>query len=261
AGNWGNRAILTGNQAIAQPGTWNAGALGVRATTEIDTDDNSDKVTYVSPSFYGLTVGATYIPNVLSEDFRGVEGASVNTLNGNTQGAVPGYGVGALYANTYGDFGVKVSAGYVWYNMTRAVTSAQNPTAGLGYHGDANVEWSVGTNLSYKGFTVGGSYRNIEDKVAFGFNSGKGYVWDAGINYASGPYAVSFSYLHSQAEGSTTIAADLKEEVYQASGKYSLGPGVDVLASAGYVKYTGETSADADNNKGWVVMSGLSLAF
>jgi hypothetical protein len=259
AGNWGSDGILTGGNAIAAP-AWASGAIGLRTTTEIDTDDNAEKITYVSPSFYGFTVGGSYIPNALSEDNRGVEGGSTNNQLNTTTGAVPAYGVGALYANTFGDFGVKASAGFVWYDLTRAGKAGN---ADLGYHGEANHEWSVGTQLSYKGVTLGGSYRNISDEVtaAAGRNSFDGHVWDAGVSYASGPYAVSFSYLQSQYEGSTTIAKDDKEEVYQASGKYALGPGVDALASAGYVKYTGETAAADQNNKGWVVMSGLSLAF
>jgi hypothetical protein len=256
AGNWGSDGILTGRFAL--PSTFaNASALiGLRTTTEIDTDDNAEKITYVSPSFYGFTVGGTYIPNALSEDSRGVEGAGTNNRLGTTTGSVPAYGVGALYANTYGDFGVKASAGYVWYDATRAGKAGAND---LGYQGNTNKEWSLGTQLSYQGFTVGGSYRNINDEVRTGFNSGEGYVWDAAVAYAAGPYAVSLAYFHSQAEGSTTIAKDLKEEVYQASGKYALGPGVDALASVGYVKYDSEIATE--NNKGWVVMSGLSLAF
>lgn len=257
AGNWASDGLLTGGWTIAQPTTnWGAGALGVRTTTELDTDDNAEKITYVSPSFYGLTVGGSYIPNALSEDFRGVEGVSRND-NGPGTGAVPAYGVGALYANTYGEFGIKVSGGAIWYDLTRA-------GAGAGYNGKTNVEWSAGTQLSYAGFTLGGSYRNIDDKATTdqgNTTSGKGHVWDAGLQYAAGPYAVSFAYLHSQAEGRFSIAKDLKEEVYQASGKYALGPGIDVLATGGFVKYTGETSADAENNQGWSVMTGLSLAF
>lgn len=245
AGNWGGDGILTGGFAVIQPTGWSAGGTPAlpRVTTEIDTDDNAEKITYVSPTFYGLTVGGSYIPNALSEDTRGVE-----------TNATAAYGVGALYANTFGAVDVKVSGGFVWYDAQAAV----------GNYGGINTEWSAGTQISYAGFTVGGSYRGISDVAeAVGANpaSSTGHVWDAGIQYATGPYAVSFAYLNSTGEGRINVAKDLKEEVYQVSGKYSMGPGVDALASAGRVKYTGETATANENNKGWAVMTGLSLAF
>lgn len=262
AGNWGGDGILTGMAAVGSNFT-TTGILSQRNTTEIDTDDNAEKITYVSPSFYGLTVGGSYIPNALSEDNRGFEGGSanntnVNLTNLNTRGTVPAYGVGALYANTFGDFGVKVSGGFVWYNLNRAGAS-------VGATYDAGREWSTGTQLSYKGFTIGGSYRNIDDgataATAAAIGSSKGQVWDAGIQYAAGPYAVSFAYFESTNKGLSTNSDDNKEQVYQVSGKYAMGPGVDALASVGYVNYDAEGNAAGTDNKGWVAMTGLSLAF
>jgi outer membrane protein OmpU len=88
-----------------------------------------------------------------------------------------------------------------------------------------------------------------------------GRVWDAGVQYASGPYAVSFFYLNSQRDGAATLGED-EAEIYQVSGKYSMGPGVDVLATVGHAEYDDGATTTANNeNKGWAVMTGLSLAF
>ncbi len=87
------------------------------------------------------------------------------------------------------------------------------------------------------------------------------------LQYASGPYAVSFGYFRSEVEG---IRVNTKKDViefYQASGKYNLGPGVDVLATVGYADYKDErkgsmgVSDAAYENSGWAAMTGLSLAF
>ncbi len=253
AGNWASDGIATGQFALSAPaafaaGTGATGLLGIRTTTEIDTDDNAEKITYVSPSFYGLTVGASYIPSVLSEDNRGYEAQTS-----------PGYGVGALYAREFSGVGVKVSGGYVWYDLSNG-NSFNNS---IDEHKSNNREWSAGTQLSYNGFTVGGSFRGIRDEVGgLATVSSQGFAWDAGVQYETGPYAVSFAYFHSEAEGTINNPRNLKEQVYQVSGKYALGAGVDAVASGGYVKYDGENrNVAAENNKGVVVMTGLSLTF
>jgi len=236
AANWGSENIAM--QAIAQPGSVN-----LRQTTEIDTDDNAEKITYVAPTFYGLTVGATYVPHALVEDNRGVSSTSAET-----------YGVGALYANEFGPVGVKLSAGWVTYDPATAVPNNQN-------------EWSVGTQLTYAGFTLGGSYRGLNtdtnNTTLNGLGLGNGRVWDAGLQYASGPYAISFSTLQSVSDGSGTDHGHDKLALYQLSGKYAMGPGVDALASIAHVAYDSNEGAnsDANHNKGVTVMTGLSLAF
>ncbi len=205
-----------------------------------------------------------------------------------------------MYANTFGPVGVKASAGYVWVDLT-ATGGAEN----------ALTQQAYGAQLSYAGFTLGGSVqRASDDKKNGGVQSavlggtaqvgnygGKGYyanaataatrgtvnseldfggvAYDIGLQYASGPYAVSFAYFKSSVVGDTNLrmgtpGADKDDtiEAYQASGKYNLGPGVDVLASVGYIEYTdqryGTNTTNANNqyhNAGWTAMTGLSLAF
>ncbi len=115
---------------------------------------------------------------------------------------------------------------------------------------------------------------------------------DIGLQYATGPYGVSFDYFYSAVDhcylgtGDSSAAAELvggsckqqqnggafangKDQVnmYQLSGKYNLGAGVDILGSAGYAVYQSARGAaaagvaDSSNNSGWTVMSGLSLTF
>jgi predicted porin len=246
AANFGSEGLLTGGFAIAQPAALN----GIRTTTELDTDDNSEKLTYVSPVFYGLTLGASYVPNIGTEDSRAVQRNDSEVL-----------GVGALYDNTFGEVGVKVSAGYITYD----INPADNTSNGT----DQSDEWSVGTQVTYGGFTVGGAYRKLQTDFkttatnpgATATSSIDGRVWDAGIQYANGPYAVSFIYFNSQSAGTRTVAGDDEMEVYQVSGKYALGPGVDVLGTIGHAEFTDETTTVSNNNKGWAVMTGLSLTF
>jgi hypothetical protein len=242
AGNWNEGGMLTGGFSLGRPAAVSSitPLNGAAATTAIVTDNDAEGITYVAPSFYGLTVGGSYKPNGASEDNR-------SATNIGTVGEV--YGVGALYANTFGGVGVKLSGGWATYDVVSAGTAGKS---------DVN-EFAFGTQLSYAGFTLGGSYRNVNGDAAV--DGLDGNAFDVGLQYASGPYAVSLAYFRSSVEGDTTVAANDTQEFYQLSAKYNLGAGVDALASVGHGKYKNETAGDANSNKGWVAMTGLSLQF
>ncbi|CAA7621868.1 porin [Magnetospirillum sp. UT-4] len=250
AGNWNEGGVMTGGNAIAKPtnvtlpGLANAGL-----TTAPVTSNDTEKLTYVAPTFYGLTVGGSYVPNATSEDDRA------------PTAAVDMFGVAALYANTFGGVGVKVDAGFAWADTSKST--------------ETNYEWVAGAQLSYAGFTLGGSYRQvIENQKGTSATltnannataSLDGYVWDIGLMYATGPYAISLAYITSEVDGAIATSDSDEVTAYQLSGKYNLGAGVDVLASIGHVEYVDEVAVtatgDADHNEGWTVMTGLSLAF
>jgi len=161
-------------------------------------------------------------------------------------------GAGALYANTFGGVGVKVSAGWATYSVEGTVSTASQVN-----------EYATGAQLSYAGFTLGGSYRQVNgQRLQASLDTDLGAnAWDVGLQYASGPYAVSVAYFKSKAEGQASIVGQDEIEFYQLSGKYNLGAGVDVLASVGHAKYEDETKLPQNENKGWAVMTGLSLQF
>ncbi|MBR9972762.1 porin [Magnetospirillum sulfuroxidans] len=245
AGNWNEGGVMMGNQAIARPAS--VTTLRGGNTTAILTDGDADKITYVAPAFYGLTLGASYVPNT-SEDNQNVYGSGGSSFSA----ASEIYGVGALYANTFGGVGVKVSAGYVTYDVAAAT--------------DRSQELAFGTQLSYAGFTLGGSYRNQSENAAQNQSvTNTGYGWDVGLQYATGPYAVSLAYFNSKVQGSATVNGEDEVTAYQLSGKYNMGAGVDLLASVGHIEYDGEEASvsggDVNHNEGWTVMTGLSLQF
>ena len=288
AGNWNEGGIMTNGYAIARPTKVNGMAGG--STTAIATTGNAEAFTYVAPTFYGLTVGGSYLPHGEREDLRSQSNLNAVTIgNDGTGGYVEDgvqevYGAGALYANTFGGVGVKVSAG--------AIQAKLAPDLGGSW-----VEQAYGSQLSYAGFTLGGSFRhqgaqNVHDLTGLNANSnaygrnglaflgnvtasvpgsfGDGNAWDLGLMYATGPYSVSFSYFRSSVESAYVSDGHDITDFYQLSAKYNLGPGVDILGSAGYAVYNGaysQTAAQAavgqtpNQNSGWTVMSGVSLTF
>lgn len=256
AGNWNEDGLMA--DALAIP-THISGISPLQHgwdTTAILTDNDSDGVTYFTPNLYGLTLAATYKPSS-SEDNRGV----TNLSNGARAGAVTGefYALGGLYADTIGDVGVKMSAGWASYDTN--VPANVSHDAG----DDHLFEYSLGGQLSYAGFTLGSSFRrviadrgNLEVSADLDLNA---QAWDVGLQYAFDRYAVSLAYYRSEADGSDAVEAHDIIEFYLLSGKYSLGPGIDLLASAGHANYTSEDHAQAEENDGWTLMSGLSLTF
>ena len=264
AGNWNEGGIITGGYALAIPSAVSGVTPLQRGwnTTAIVTDNDAEGITYVAPTFYGLTVGGSYKPSS-SEDNRGMSNlASTSAANLGVTGPAAGeiFGAGALYSNTFGGVGVRASAGWATYDTN--LSNGGNPEP---QPDDRVNEYSFGGQLSYAGFTLGSSYRQV---VADTGNTQAGatldlnaHAWDLGLQYASGPYAISASYYQSQANGSSAIEGEDKITVYQVSGKYTLGAGVDALATIGHASYESEDNLQANENDGWAVMTGLSLAF
>jgi len=139
ASNWNDGGILTAGWAVAIPANVSGVTPGNNSknTTGIITDDKADGITYVLPTFYGLTVGGSYKPNT-KEDDRGA--TNINTQGDSATGKVGVtasgiYGVGALYANTFGGVGVKMDGGWATYNVQDNVSAGGDTTGVFGKTG------------------------------------------------------------------------------------------------------------------------------
>lgn len=234
AGNW-----------IAAP----AAITGVAATNN-PTFENGDgvanKIVYITPTLAGFQAGASYTPSTNGGN---------NTLEEAGRDVFVG---GIAYNNAFGDVAVKADIGAFSLNgagPTNASGSAH------GYQG--------GLNLTYAGFTLGGSMLwkddgrrdNGEAILNDQTTSASGVVWDAGLAYETGPYAVSLNYSRSRAEGSVLFAGDDTIEVLMLSGAYTMGPGVALKGSLFQVDYEDETNLAANENGGWGLVTGLALDF
>jgi len=242
-----------------------AGFKETQQRTYAGDDRSSNKVIYVSPSFYGLAAGFSYTPSLNPADTGHttiVSSADV-TAAGVPQGDLYVYGL--AYTNTFGDVSVKADVG----------------------SGNANVAdlhvYQGGLNVGYKGFTVGGSYLKREigsDKNAASTLLGNGTTvatgaylaeaahvgqsWDAGVSYVTGPYGVSLTYFHgtsANAGGSTTATSTStdKDYAWTLAGAYDLGPGVKLTESLFIVDYKGSSSAN--NNHGFAAITGVGVTF
>jgi hypothetical protein len=277
-GTWDDGGIVTGGFALDQPSLRLAGGN----TTRIATTNNATGLQYYTPNFHGFTLGLGYIPKG-NEDNRGVynlNGGSYSTADMPIQST---FGGGLLYADTFNGIGIKASANYSGSKLGKST------------QGNSAADWfeqNYGANVTYAGITLGGSYRHQQANYVDGstydlsqarttsgggsMSNGDGY--DVGVKYATGPYAVGFSYFHSavnvcnlssycRSQGG--ISGQSKTNFYQLAGKYNLGPGVDIVTLADYGEFndgaastsTASATQDKLHNSGWVFTSGLFLAF
>jgi len=264
-GNWMNWVIAPSNFAETNQRTY-AGD-----------DRSANKIIYVSPTWQGLTAGFSYTPSINTASTGHTSIVSSNNVvsTGNTNGTgVLGsnyllngdlYVYGVAYANTFGDVSVKADAG------------SGNAAA-------ANLHvYQGGLNVSYKGFTLGGSAlkRDADTDISSktngigglgltGYQVGQaaelGTLYDAGLSYATGPYAVSLTWFHGEALNAS-VSSSYNEKKYDTdhaltlAGAYDLGPGVKLTESIFTVDYKSADNSQADKNNGWAAITGIGVTF
>ncbi len=206
---------------------------GAGKTTALLSGADHAALTYVAPTFAGFTVGASWIPEMA--------GAQFDVFNAAGEGA-DGFGIAGAYNNTFGSVGVKLSAAYA--------TILDDD--GMAATFDDFDQFTLGAQFGFGGFTVGGAYKHSDTENTGGVADVEFDTWTAGVQYATGPYAVSLVYWHDDIDnGNETTDIHV-------SGKYNMGPGVDLIGSIGHVDVDVAGAAD---NDGWGFATGMALSF
>jgi hypothetical protein len=204
------------------------------------------KIRWMSKSFSGFTVGASYVPSNTSSNGMPVNGG--NSAEVSQQDAAVKYS-GKMGAST-------VNAGFnVWS------TDA----------GTASVEaWSTGVSVGMGAFTVGMGYKDVDSTartatnaaVATSATSANEEAINVGASWAQGATTLSLAYFNSEKPLSTAVAGADEVTKWVLGAKYNMGPGVDLLGTVANVKWQDESSATAaNNNKGVAVIGGIAVAF
>ena len=221
---------------IAAPGnftdlgaTWFNGSAG------------GNKITYISPAFSGLTVGASFTPGGATN--RALQPAKVT---GGTSTART-YEAGFAYARDIGAVAFGLNAG--WGHVTRT-------NAAAGYSA-----WQGGMSLGYGGFTVSGGASFIDEGNDAATTSLSGHNFDIGASYTTGPYSVSLGWFRTETEGTLTDEDNDVKNSVMLSGAYNLGPGIDLKGSIVHVDYDDETGVAANENSGWAAVGGVAIGF
>ncbi len=218
--------------------------------TDMGFDGDANKISYMTPKFYGLQAGVSFTPsnNASGDD------ANVGVTNSENIGKAvnfdEAYAASVSYEREIGPVGLLATAGY---------TVAQGAGNDAGSSGKAE-DWAFGLNLTYQGFTLGGAYRGVSANDDSGFGAYDGYGWDVGLMYTDGPYSVSLNYRQSITAGDTTVAGDNQIDTYAIGAKYTLGAGVDLFGQLAYADYDQEGTG-VDNKGAYGGVVGIHLDF
>ncbi|MBB4267304.1 porin [Roseospira visakhapatnamensis] len=219
--------------------------------TYYSSDDVS--VAYISPEFFGFSVGATYTPDVAGTGLTDYS----NTGNRKDQ-----FDAAVAFSNEFYGVGIDADFGYLYGFGTSSAPSYEM--------------FRVGGALSYAGFSIGGAWADHEydgDNT----NARDGMSWQAGAGYENGPYGIDFNYYHGETEGSFLVAGDTlagaahvadmtnagigdedTTDYYKLTGRYDLGPGIMLNASVYHVNYDNDMGMDRQITGG---LMGVGLRF
>ncbi len=220
----------------------------------VDQTGDANKLTYFTPVFYGFQGGISYTP---SNSTAGDDASSVSETVTKAFTMDDSWSFVVNYGGKFSGVGVKATAAYVTSDDARG-----NAPTGVAKSFDAVRDVSGGLEVSYQGFTVAGSVRRLIASQNSALAAKDGLVWDAGIQYAEGPYAVSLSYLSSEVEGSTSNKGQDELDLWRIGAKYTLGPGVILFGQLAYADSTDETNVSTAGNEGaYGGVVGLKLNF
>lgn len=246
--------ILSPDLPIAHGAGTNAGIGGLFGASE-----DATKITYYSPRFSGFQVGLSFAP-----DAGNVGTAIANPGAAGGLGGIAGFNPGGFTADNNGDFENVFNAG-INYNgkigqvgVAASLTGEHGKAEDLGFavptREDLNA-WAAGVNLTWLGWTFGGSYGDWGDSGQFaipGVSDDADY-WTLGVAYDFGPFGASVTYLES----------DFADNDF-----HNLSVGVDYKLAPGLVPYAEVNFFDLDtigafgpDNEGVVFIVGTELTF
>ena len=215
--------------------------------------NDGQKIVYLTPNFGGVQAGISY---GLDVNNTGIE--STVDVGGTNTASDTAVDLGIAYNGDFG--GVSVGADVTYQrNFDGGTTSVSSTGVAI----EDRKSTRAGLEIGVAGFTVAGSYRVTKNELEVENTDSSG--WDLGVSYATGPYAVSLSYLSLEEEdGSATNVQDDTHKAWVLSGSYDLGAGVTAVGSVFGAEFddASVTAANSTNdNEGFGVVAGLQVSF
>ena len=241
-GDWMNWVVNSENRAVQ--------------TTYVDDDKAADKINIFTPVWNGLQAGFSYVPDTNIANTGETSMAEKYTTHAG-QDASSGdlYAFGATYDNEFSNgVGLGVDVSYIIGNLAGPAV------------GNQEIKFSAiqtGANVTYAGFTVGGSYLNRAADGGYRGQVQAGDSWDVGVAYEAEPWGVSLSYFGSKSRAfvSGINANEDEAQAISLAGKYNVGPGVELNGTIARVDYDTDSNDNARDNQGWAVVTGVRVRF
>lgn len=268
----GNSKNVSNMMAVTAP---DAGTLGIQDTyatnlialpygfavnpaTYSIVDNDTAKVSYISPEMGGLQLGATVMPSD-----AGLSASDAFYVSEETRLKF-GANVAALYTKDFGKTVLSVSANYAYAKPT---------FKGMNYSGtdveEKNVhQYGGGISIQRGNLTVGGSVNvvNTSDEIGRHFyiggrNLAKGVSWDFGVGYNFGPLETSMSMIQSRAN---SFFEKGKKDVYTLgllAVRYHITKGLSVYGEGGYINFNSARQDDDYSNDSPLFTMGVTVRF
>ncbi len=211
-----------------------------------DVTGTSEKVTYLSPNWNGLQLGASYTPDI--EDADDVDGTDPDAIAaafasiGSGSDALGGFATddendfyeGALrYEGTFNNIGFALGGGY-----------------GQGQDSDDFQQWNVGADFDIGAFGVGAAYTETESEVV----DAEQETIVVGADYTTGPFQFGVSYLNLDGQDDTQDA-----DRYAGGVVYTVTQGLTLRGSVQYVD--ADDGAGGDDEDATAVLGGIQFNF
>ena len=269
----GNSKNVSNMMAVTAP---DAGTLGIQDTyatnlialpygfavnpaTYSIVDNDTAKVSYISPEMGGLQLGATVMPSD-----AGLSASDAFYVSEETRLKF-GANVAALYTKDFGKTVLSVSANYAYAKPT---------FKGMSYNSGTDVEeknvhqYGGGISIQRGNLTVGGSVNvvNTSDEIGRHFyiggrNLAKGVSWDFGVGYNFGPLETSMSMIQSRAN---SFFEKGKKDVYTLgllAVRYHITKGLSVYGEGGYINFNSARQDDDYSNDSPLFTMGVTVRF
>ena len=268
----GNSKNVSNMMAVTAP---DAGTLGIQDTyatnlialpygfavnpaTYSIIDNDTAKVSYISPEMGGLQLGATVMPSD-----AGLSSGDAFYVSEETRLKF-GANVAALYTKDFGKTVLSVSANYAYAKPT---------FKGMSYSGtdveEKNVhQYGGGISIQRGNLTVGGSVNvvNTSDEIGRHFyiggrNLAKGVSWDFGVGYNFGPLETSMSMIQSRAN---SFFEKGKKDVYTLgllAVRYHITKGLSIYGEGGYINFNSARQDDDYSNDSPLFTMGVTVRF
>jgi predicted porin len=236
---------------IAAPAAWPTPSPTAAATHAVmieSFDNDATKISYITPRFFGVQVGVSYVPESTQDLQTGTGAAGTPTALGTGMGnALPtketfsdSWAFAANYEVKFDQVMVGVAAGYQVATGSGVVRNVNT---------DDPEQYGFGARVDFGGFRILGGYKKVMNMLglapAVGAISLDGDIWNIGMRYVWGPHGVSFAWSTGSARGTTTIPGDDELDLAMLSYALTLAPGIKVTANIAYANYDNEPAPAA----------------
>lgn len=222
---------------INNPNWYKKGSRTVYKTldsTYINTDGSALKINYTTPEFWGVKLGASFVPETYSRSGLVAKQAEYKDNSA--------YILGAYGAWDVLGYELETSLGFADYR-------------------ENDSEYSAGVSIYRKGWTVGASYRKTEvksndyviNKDTFFDAYREGRAYNIGVGYTFGPITTAITYFESKADH-----IKLSNKVTSFSNKYQYNKNMAFSLTIAHLK--AEEGKLQKDSKGYAFILGMELS-